>query len=117
MPRRTTRRKFIRDAGFLGAGSLALPVVAGCRRQAAGRVVVKYWEKWTGFEAESIQEVVEAYNATQDRAEVRVFTTSQVQRKVLMATAGGIPPDVAGLMCSEVVPYADKNALLPLLMT
>ena len=114
MPRRT-RREFIRDAGLLGAGSLGLPVVGGCpRRQASDRVVVKYWEKWTGFEADSIQEVVEAFNATQDRAEVRVFTTSQVQRKVLMATAGGIPPDVAGLMCSEVVPYADKNALLPL---
>ena len=50
----------------------------------------------------------------QERIGVQVFTTSQVQRKVLMATAGGIPPDIAGLMCSEVVPYADKNALVPL---
>ncbi len=111
----TTRRQFISDAALVGACALGPSLLGGCRgRQAEGRVVATYWEKWTGFEAESIQKVVEAFNASQDRVEVRVFTTSQVQRKVLMATAGGIPPDVAGLMCSEVVPYADKNALVPL---
>lgn len=112
---RTTRRHFIRNAGLAGACALGAPFLGGCRgRPADGRVAVTYWEKWTGFEAESIQKVAEAFNAGQERIEVQVFTTSQVQRKVLMATAGGIPPDIAGLMCSEVVPYADKNALLPL---
>jgi multiple sugar transport system substrate-binding protein len=115
MARPLSRRQFFKNAGLASACSVGLPLLGGCRKgEPTGPAVVTYWEKWTGFEAESIQKVVETFNASHERVEVEVFTTSQIQRKVLMATAGGIPPDVAGLMCSEVVPYADKNALLPL---
>jgi ABC-type glycerol-3-phosphate transport system substrate-binding protein len=97
---------------------LAIVVVAlsgGCRRETSSdRVVITYWEKWTGFEADAMRETVEAFNARQDRIEVRLLTTSQIDRKMLMATAGGIPPDAAGLWSTNVIPYADKNALLPL---
>ena len=91
--------------------------LAGCGPRLSapgGRVVVTYWEKWTGFEGEAMRKTVEAFNASQNRIEVRLLTTSQVDRKMLMATAGGIPPDVAGLWSYNVIPYADKNALLPL---
>jgi ABC-type glycerol-3-phosphate transport system substrate-binding protein len=77
-------------------------------------VEVTYWEKWTGFEGEAMRKTVEAFNASQERILVRLLTTSQVDRKMLMATAGGIPPDVAGLWSFNLIPYADKNALLPL---
>lgn len=91
-------------------------VLGGCRPSAPQhkRIVVTYWEKWTGFEGEAMRKTVEAFNASQDRIEVRLFTTSQIDRKMLMATAGGIPPDIAGLWSYNVIPYADKNALLPL---
>ncbi|MGQ9730299.1 MAG: ABC transporter substrate-binding protein [Candidatus Zipacnadales bacterium] len=89
--------------------------LVGCHEQRPkGRVVVTYWEKWTGFEGEAMRKTVQAFNESQERIEVRLFTTSQIDRKMLMATAGGIPPDVAGLWSNNVIPYADKNALLPL---
>jgi len=98
---------------FLVCG--ALPALSGCRRPPkTDRVVVTYWEKWTDFEGEAMRKTVSAFNASQNRIEVRLLTTSQIDRKMLMATAGGIPPDVAGLWSNNVIPYADKNALLRL---
>ncbi len=49
---------------------------------------VTYWEKWTGFEGEAMRKTVEAFNAKQDRIHVKLLTTSQIDRKMLMATAG-----------------------------
>ena len=95
--------------------ALAAALLLGCRREAtSGRVEVTYWEKWTGFEGEAMRDTVDAFNVSQNAIHVNLLTTSQIDRKMLMATAGGIPPDVAGLWSVNVIPYADKNALLPL---
>ena len=98
---------------------LATLLVAGCGRPpeehtADGRLVISYWEKWTGFEGEAMQAVVDDYNASQRRVFVEKLTVSEVDRKLLLATAGGDPPDVAGLWNSSVPTFAEKNALLPL---
>jgi len=74
-----------------------------------------YWEKWTLFEGEAMKAVVEDFNQIhKDRLHVRYLPVSNVEQKVLVATAGGDPPDIAGLYDAQVVSYADKNALLPL---
>ncbi len=97
------------------ATTIAAAFMPGCRRSfPGGSAEVTYWEKWTGFEGEAMRKTVEAFNAKQDRIHVKLLTTSQIDRKMLMATAGGIPPDIAGLWSNNVIPYADKNALLPL---
>jgi multiple sugar transport system substrate-binding protein len=94
---------------------LAIVAINGCDRQPAdGRVHVSYWEKWTGFEGDAMREVVNAFNRSQDRITVDLLTVSQVDQKMLLATAGGNPPDVAGLWSYNVFEYADKNALRPL---
>ena len=31
------------------------------------RIVIRYWEKWTGFEADAMRVVVNDFNASQDR--------------------------------------------------
>lgn len=89
-------------------------VVGGCSPPAShnGKVVVSYWEKWTGFEGKAMRAVVDAFNGSQDRIFVDLLTVSQVDRKMLLATAGGVPPDVAGLWSNNVNVYAEKNALL-----
>lgn len=96
----------------------AMLVVTGCAAmgEAAedGRVRISYWEKWTGFEGEAMRAVVEEFNRSQDRIRVDLLTVSQVDQKMLLATAGGNPPDVAGLWSYNVFEYADKNALRPL---
>ena len=43
--------------------------MGGTRRNdiPTGRIVLDYWEKWTGHEAAAMQTVVDAFNASQDR--------------------------------------------------
>jgi ABC-type sugar transport system permease subunit/ABC-type glycerol-3-phosphate transport system substrate-binding protein len=80
----------------------------------AGRVHVVYWEKWTGFEKDAIQSVVDDFNRSQDRIFVDLLSVSVIRQKTLLATAGGNPPDLAGLPNDSVVEFAEKNALTPL---
>ena len=82
--------------------------------QADGKVHVTYWEKWTGFEGDAMRQVVERFNRSQDRIVVEYFTTSSINRKTLIATAGGDPPDVAGIWAQTVPQFADAAALTPL---
>jgi len=79
-----------------------------------GRVHVVYWEKWTSFEKDAIKSVVDDFNRSQDRVFVDLVSVSLIRQKTLLATAGGNPPDLAGLMNEVVAEFADKNALVPL---
>src|SRR5882757_8385191 len=81
---------------------------------ATGRVRVVYWEKWTGFEKDAMQSVVDDFNRSQDRVFVDLLSVSAIRQKTLLATSGGNPPDLAGLMDDAIIEFADKNALLPL---
>ena len=79
-----------------------------------GRVIVRYWEKWTGFEAEAMRAVVDDFNASQDRIFVKFLSVSGVDQKLLLSTAGGNPPDVAGVWTYTIPVFAEKGALTPL---
>lgn len=94
-------------------------LVAGCGRghedrTADGRVIVTYWEKWTGFEGDAIQSVIDDFNASQNRIFVHRLTVSQIEHKLLLATAGGNPPDLAGMWDHNVATFAERGALTPL---
>jgi ABC-type glycerol-3-phosphate transport system substrate-binding protein len=79
-----------------------------------GRLRVTYWEKWTGFEGRAIQQVVDRFNEMQDRLHVDLVTMSQIDEKVLVAIAGGDPPDLVGLWSAGLPAFAEKRALMPL---
>jgi ABC-type glycerol-3-phosphate transport system substrate-binding protein len=90
-------------------------VLAGCGKPPGdGRVHVSYWEKWTDSEGDAMQEVVDAFNRSQDRITVDYLNVSQVDQKTLLATAGGDPPDIAGIWQENIYSFADNNALMPL---
>jgi ABC-type glycerol-3-phosphate transport system substrate-binding protein len=93
--------------GLLLLLALALPL-------AGAPVHVIYWEKWNGFEGQAAQEVIDKFNQSQDRIVVEYYATSVPDRKTLVATAGGDPPDIAGLSAQNLVPFADAEALQPL---
>jgi ABC-type glycerol-3-phosphate transport system substrate-binding protein len=57
---------------------------------------------------------IDAFNRSQDRIFVRYLSISDVANKTLLATAGGDPPDVAGLWGDDVTQFADANALTDL---
>ena len=78
------------------------------------KVHLTYWEKWTGKEAEAMQRVVDQFNRSQDKIVVEYLSVSNVDRKTIVATAGGDPPDVAGLWIYNIYSFADCDALLSL---
>ena len=61
-----------------------------------------------------MQAVVDDFNASQNRIFVKKLAVSEMLRKVMLATAGGNPPDVAGLWSSNIPDFAEKGALTPL---
>jgi multiple sugar transport system substrate-binding protein len=91
-----------------------LILLAGCQRPPPERVRITYWEKWSGFEAEAMEKVVDAFNRSQYKITVEYLSVSNVDRKTLVATAGGDPPDVGGVWLYNVFSFADRNALTPL---
>ncbi|MFI5337996.1 MAG: ABC transporter substrate-binding protein, partial [Opitutales bacterium] len=94
---------------------LLLLALLGAGRAGAGeRVVVNYWEKWAGFEAEAMQAVVDDFNRSQDRIEVRLLSISPIDIKLLLAASAGNPPDIAGLWSHSIPDFAEKGALTPL---
>jgi ABC-type glycerol-3-phosphate transport system substrate-binding protein len=110
--------KTIVIAGLLltGAGILAFGPRAGAKAP-AGRVRVQYWEKWTGNEGSQMQEVVRDFNETVGKEKgifVEYLSMSQIDRKTLVATAAGVPPDVAGMWDAQTAQFAGIDALEPL---
>ena len=108
-----TPSRWLALAAMLAAG------LAGCARHAdgnvaRGRVIVNYWEKWSGFEADAMQVVVDDFNRSQDRIEVRFLSVSEVDTKLLLAASSGDPPDVAGLWSDNIPDFSEKGALTPL---
>ena len=83
----------------------------------AGRVVVTYWEKWTGREAEQMQQIVDDFNQTVGKDKgiyVHYVSMSQIDRKTLLATAAGVPPDIAGMWYMQLPQFAALDACEPL---
>jgi len=81
------------------------------------RVVVRYWEKWSGVEGLAMKRIVDRFNATVGKTEhiwVDYSAISNVDQRTLIATAGGDPPDIAGLFDHVIAQFADQGALLEL---
>ncbi len=79
-----------------------------------GKVHITYWEKWVGIEFEAVKRVVDDFNSSQDRIHVDLLSVSGIHNKTLMATAAGVPPDVAGLFGPNVAQYFHDRAVIPL---
>src|SRR5688500_9629706 len=82
-----------------------------------GRIVLNYWEKWTGPDAAAMRRIVDDFNnsvGAEKGIYVRMVSLANVQHKTLASTAAGVPPDIAGLWTAQLVQYALRRALLPL---
>src|SRR5580704_18664731 len=78
-------------------------------------IVVQYWEKWTGVEQISMQKIVDDFNNSVGREKhiyVRMLSMSNIDQKTLVATAAGVPPDVAGLWDPTIIQFGALGALL-----
>src|SRR4051812_49777898 len=75
---------------------------------------VQYWEKWTGNEGRQMKLIVDQFNATVGKEKnifVEYTSISDVDRKTLVATAAGVPPDVAGLWAGQTVQFSAMDAI------
>ncbi len=119
---RLIRRMFRRQLKAVGrirrglAAVLVAALCGGCGGPdpGEGRITIRYWEKWAGFEADAMGEVVKDFNASQNRIFVEYSAVSLMDRKLMLATSGGVPPDVAGVAGRTLPAYAENNALTPL---
>lgn len=87
--------------------------IAGDNSQ-EGKVIIEYWDKWSGHEYEAMKAVVDDFNDSQDKIYVNFLSVSAIDQKLILATAGGNPPDVAGLWSHSVNIFSSKGALMPL---
>ena len=100
--------------------AVAVMLIFGPRADALpvkDRVVVQYWEKWPGEERAAMEEIVNWFNNTVGAEKgifVQYLSMSSINQKTLVSTAGGVPPDVAGLWDTQVSQFAALNALQPL---
>lgn len=78
------------------------------------KVTVTIWAGWQGDEANAFRAVVNDYNRSQNRIFVNFLSISQERNKVMLATNGGLPPDIALLSESDLAAFADANALTDL---
>jgi ABC-type glycerol-3-phosphate transport system substrate-binding protein len=108
-----TRRAALGVLGAAAAGFAAFGP-RGAAETINGRVVLDYWEKWTGHEGEAMRRIVDRFNASQDRVFVRYFAMAGIGQKAMIAIAGGDPPDLIGLWNFSIPAYAEAGALLAL---
>lgn len=99
-------------SGLAGVALTAVPVRAAPQVH-DGKVHVTYWEKWVGPEEAATRATIAAFNRSQDRIVVEYFVQSPIDRKTIVAVAGGDPPDIAGLWGQNIASFADAEAITP----
>ncbi|QDU85414.1 Bacterial extracellular solute-binding protein [Planctomycetes bacterium Pla163] len=110
-----SRRNLGIGLGAVAAGYALWPRRARWEQDVpAGRVALRYWEKWTGEEGAAMQRVVDRFNASQDRIFVVRLPVAETYSKAMVAIGGGDPPDLVGLFSWNVPYFAQSGALLPL---
>src|SRR4051812_48671091 len=102
-PARALHLRAGRAALFSALALAALAATPGCstntNKQAPRHVT--YWEKWTGFEGEAMNSVIDDFNANEVAhakadanyapIEVEKVTITKIEQKLLIAIAGGNP--------------------------
>ena len=79
-----------------------------------GRLIIHFWQSWSRFEEAALQKVVDDFNKSQDKLYIAMLKVSDPNKKLMLATAAGNPPDISVIWGSSMTNFAAKNALLPL---
>lgn len=119
--RRRARAVIVATAG-LGVAAMTL---AGCTGQGSGggtetnedgRIVLDFWNGFTGPDGPALEQVIEDFNASQDRIEVKpnIMPWDTLYQKALTAVAGNDGPDIVAMSASRLPQFADEGMFLPL---
>jgi multiple sugar transport system substrate-binding protein len=77
------------------------------------RETVNFWYLWGGDEAGYIEQIIQAYNESQDKYEVVGLSTPD-QQKVITGISGGDGPDITDDFGSSIPNYAEQNIAMAL---
>ena len=80
---------------------------------ASGKETVNFWYLWGGDEAAYLEQIIAAYNKSQDKYQVVGLSTPD-QQKVITGISGGNGPDITDDFGSSIPNYAEQNIALPL---
>lgn len=100
-------------AGGNTASSSAAPSNAESSAAPAEKTKVNFWYLWGGDEAKIIEEIIAAYNKSQDKYECIGLSTPD-QQKIITAISGGQGPDVTDDFGGSIPKYAMQNIAMPL---
>ncbi len=75
------------------------------------RIVVSYWEEWTGFEGRAMEHIVNKFNTSQHHIFINMVEVSNVNIKTLISTAGGDPPDLVTIWSGIMGQFISYKAL------
>lgn len=119
-PRR--RRTLVATAAVAALATLA---VSGCAGQGSqqssendpnAKVTLSFWNGFTGPDGPALQQVVDDFNASQDRVtvETNIMPWDTLYSKVLTAAAGKDGPDIVAMSAGRIPQYADEGLFQPL---
>lgn len=86
------------------------------KTEASDEVVnIDFWGGWNGSDLAVMQEIVDSYNASQEKVNVTltVFSWSDMFSKLVTEYADGVPCDVMGLHPFEIGQYAEMGLYNP----
>ncbi len=74
---------------------------------------VEIWVSWTADEFKPIKELVDKFNASQDKYEAKVLSVSDLAAKFTTALAAGNPPDLLHANDQYISPVVAMGAFMP----
>lgn len=92
---------------------------AGCKKSTSSnagsteKTKVNFWYLWTGDEAKYIENIVTAYNKSQDKVQVVGLSTPDSQ-KIITAISGGNGPDITDSFGNSMYQYSNDGIALAL---
>ncbi|MDQ7879499.1 ABC transporter substrate-binding protein [Microbacterium sp. QXD-8] len=118
-PRRP--RVVMATAAALAISALTL---AGCAGQGSGgndeatgdgKIVLDFWNGFTGPDGPALQQVVDDFNDSQDEIEVKtnIMPWDTLYQKVLTSVAGNNGPDIIAMSASRIPQFADEGMFMP----
>ena len=98
--------------------------IAGCAGQGAGggddtnadgKIVLDFWNGFTGPDGPALQQVVDDFNASQDEIEVKtnIMPWDTLYQKVLTSVASDGGPDIIAMSASRIPQFADEGLFMP----
>lgn len=115
-----------RTALAVAALSTAVAMLAGCAGQgsgggadettADGKIVLDFWNGFTGPDGPALEQVVADFNASQDEVEVKanIMPWDTLYQKVLTSVAGNDGPDIVAMSATRMPQFADEGLFMPL---